>query len=526
MGSRRIAILGAGISGICTGIALKRAGIDTFTIFEKSDKLGGTWRDNTYPGAACDVPSSLYSFSFEPKTDWTRKWSPQPEIRDYLEHCAEKYDVLRAHPLRRPRSPARASTRRRRTWHLRTAAGEEIEADVLVSGTGQLNRPHVPDLPGLADFEGTQFHSARWNHDHDLAGEHVAVIGNAASAIQFIPEIAKTAAKVTIFQRSANWIDAAQRPRLHRQGEGELPPLPVPAARAALVRLRPARDALLRVPPRQLAREAHGERLPPSTSRSRSPIPTLREMLTPDYPIGCKRILISDDYYPALCRPNVEVVTSPIERVGRDAVRTRDGRVHRADVLILATGFETTSFLAPMQIEGRGGREARGGVARRRRGLPRPHRRGLPEPLHAVRPEHEPRPQLDHLHDRVPGELRRAAASASSSRATCACLDVSRATCRRATTRDLQRDLAQDRVGRRLQLVQDRVGQGHEQLVRLHGRLLAPHARSRAGATSAARSPAASPLREAAAARGAFASSRVTVLSSSNCRPCSGFMTS
>ena len=355
MGSRHIAILGAGISGICTGIALKRAGIDTFTIYEKSDKLGGTWLDNSYPGAACDVPSPLYSFSFEPNPDWTRMFSPQPEIRAYLEHCAEKYDVKR-HIRFGVEMAGATFDEARSTWHLRTAAGEEIEADVVVSGTGQLNRPHVPDLPGLADFEGTQFHSARWNHGHDLAGEHVVVIGNGASAIQFIPEIAKTAAKVTILQRSANWIV----PRMDRAFTDKTKenfrrfPFLLKALRWLVYSQLEMRFFAFRRDSWLSKRMEKGCR---QYLEEQIADPTLREILTPDYPVGCKRVLVSDDYYQALSRPNVEVVTSPIERIARDGVRTRDGRVHEADALIFATGFETTSFLAPMSIEGRGGKK-------------------------------------------------------------------------------------------------------------------------------------------------------------------------
>jgi cation diffusion facilitator CzcD-associated flavoprotein CzcO len=355
MGSRRIAILGAGISGICTGIALKRAGVHSFTIYEKSDKLGGTWLDNSYPGAACDVPSPLYSFSFEPNPDWTRMFSPQPEIRAYLEHCAEKYDVKRH--IRFGTEMAGATfDEASATWHLRTSSGETIEADVVVSGTGQLNRPHVPDLPGHADFEGTQFHSARWDHGHDLAGEHVVVIGNGASAIQFIPEIAKTAAKVTILQRSANWVV----PRMDRAFTDKAKenfrrfPFLLRALRWFVYLQLESRFFAFRRDSWLSRRMEKGCR---QYLEAQIADPTLREILTPDYPVGCKRILISDDYYQALCRPNVEVVTSPIERIGRDAVRTRDGRVHRADTLIFATGFETTTFLAPMQIEGRGGQK-------------------------------------------------------------------------------------------------------------------------------------------------------------------------
>jgi cation diffusion facilitator CzcD-associated flavoprotein CzcO len=355
MGSRRIAILGAGISGLCTGIALKRAGIHSFTIYEKSDKLGGTWYDNSYPGAACDVPSPLYSLSFEPNPDWTRMFSPQPEIQGYLARTAEKYGLL-SHIRFGTEISGASFDEAAGTWRLRTAAGEALEADVVVSGTGQLNRPHVPDLPGLGDFEGTQFHSARWNHRHELAGENVVVVGNGASAIQFIPEIAARVKQLTVLQRSANWViprnDFAFSERAKQRFRR------YPALLKALrwfvywqLELRFFgffRDSWLS---RRLEKGAR------DYLEAQIADPALRETLTPDYPIGCKRILISDDYYQSLCRENVRVVTSPIERILPDGVRTADGRVHPADTLIFATGFETTSFLAPMQIEGLGGRK-------------------------------------------------------------------------------------------------------------------------------------------------------------------------
>jgi cation diffusion facilitator CzcD-associated flavoprotein CzcO len=355
MGSRRIAILGAGISGLCTGIALKRAGIHSFTIYEKSDKLGGTWYDNSYPGAACDVPSPLYSFSFEPNPDWSRMFSPQPEIQRYLAGCAEKYGLL-PHIRFGTEVAAASFDEAAGTWRLRTAAGASLEADVVVSGTGQLNRPHVPDLPGLGDFEGAQFHSARWDHGHDLSGENVVVVGNGASAIQFIPQIAPQVQRLTILQRSANWVIPRQDFAFSERAKQRFRRFPM------LLRLLRwfvywqlelrffgfFRDSWLS---RRLERGAR------EYLEATVPDPALREALTPDYPIGCKRILISDDYYQSLCRENVEVVTSPIERVVPGGVRTADGRVHPADTLIFATGFETTSFLAPIQVEGLGGRK-------------------------------------------------------------------------------------------------------------------------------------------------------------------------
>ena len=347
---RSIAIIGSGFSGLCLGIQLKRAGIDDFTIFEQSDRLGGTWRENTYPGAACDVPSFLYCFSFEQKTDWSRKWSAQAEILAYMEHCARKYDLLPHVRFNTAIASARfdASVG---AWRLRTAAGEEEVAAVLVSGVGQLNRPNLPDLPGLDRFRGTRFHSARWDHAVDLSGQRVAVIGNAASAIQFIPAIAPRVGQLSIFQRSPNWMlprgDRAYSAREQRRFARW--PWLARLYRWWIYLLLEARFPMI-LANRVVAGGA--QRAAQRNLEEHIAEPRLRAALRPDYPIGGKRVLIADDYYPTLQRPNVALVTAPIAEVTADAVVTRDGAVHPADVLILATGFQTTAFLAPMHIEG------------------------------------------------------------------------------------------------------------------------------------------------------------------------------
>ncbi|HXX47944.1 MAG TPA: NAD(P)/FAD-dependent oxidoreductase [Myxococcota bacterium] len=350
-----VAILGAGVSGLCMAIQLKKAGIESFTLFEKSAKVGGTWFENVYPGAACDVPSHFYCYSFEPNPDWSHKFSGQAEIRDYLERTAEKYEIL-PHIRFGTEIAAASFDERAGRWRLRTTRGEEHSADVLVSGTGQLNRPHVPDLPGLAEFEGRQFHSARWDHGCDLAGKNVVVVGNGASAIQFIPKIAAVAKQVTILQRSPNWVvprgDYAYSERARR-----------------FFRRFPALARLYRwyfywqLEKNFMAFGGEGfmarffQKGASLYLRAAIPDPELREKLTPDYRVGCKRILIDDDFYPSLMRPNVAVETHAIERIERNGVRTADGVLHPADVLILATGFQATSFLSPIQIEGLGGRK-------------------------------------------------------------------------------------------------------------------------------------------------------------------------
>ena len=351
---RRIAIIGSGFSGLCLAIQLKAIGMHNLTIFEKSDRLGGTWRDNSYPGAACDVPSFSYCFSFEQKTDWTRKWSPQAEILEYMEHCARRYDLYQHIRFNTEIASAKWDDSEL-VWRLRTSAGEEIVADILVSGVGQLNRPATPEYAGCKDFRGIQFHSAKWRHDVDLTGMKVAVIGNAASAIQFIPQIAPKVAKLTIFQRSANWM-VPRGDRYYTEAEKER------------FRKHPWLARLYR----WLIWAQHemnwpvfaGNKFVASRMRSaaeenlRAAIsnPKLQKLLTPDYPIGGKRILIADDYYPALNRDNVELIADPIDHFSETAVVTKGGRAIDADVVIYATGFESTSFLAPMAIQGEGGR--------------------------------------------------------------------------------------------------------------------------------------------------------------------------
>ncbi|MEE9254694.1 MAG: NAD(P)/FAD-dependent oxidoreductase [Pseudomonadales bacterium] len=349
-----IAIIGAGISGICMGIQLKRAGIHNFTIYEKEAALGGTWRDNTYPGCGCDVPSYLYSFSFEQKADWARKFSSQGAILEYLEQCVEKYGlkphISLGNEITRARFIAEDGT-----WQMESARGDELLANVLVSGCGQLNRPLYPDIEGLDQFEGTCFHCARWDHDHDLRGERVAVIGNGASAIQFIPEIAPGLEHLTVFQRTPNWViprlDRAYSSAQHRWFRW-LPSVKRLYRCFIYLQLEsrwPAFSLGTRFAERfkQIVAAQMGARVADAR---------LRKDLIPEYPIGAKRVLISDDYLEAVQAPNVEVVTSPIARVTSSGVETLDGRSHRVDTIILATGFQSTRFLAPIEIEGKDGR--------------------------------------------------------------------------------------------------------------------------------------------------------------------------
>jgi cation diffusion facilitator CzcD-associated flavoprotein CzcO len=351
----RIAVLGTGFGGLGMAIRLKQAGITSFTIFEKAEGVGGTWRDNRYPGAECDVPSHLYSLSFAPKADWSRHYPEQPEILAYLEACTDKWD-LRPHIRFGTEIIAARFDDDEAVWHLETAAGDDVEVDVVVCGLGQLNRPAVPDIAGLDEFEGTVFHSARWDVGHDLAGERVAVIGNGASAVQFVPRIASRTERLTIFQRSANWVLPKKNPPFSALAKRIFAAVPFVdrAYRATIYLTFETRFFWFRRNSRfaRLIENAAGKYREEEVAD-----PELRAKLVPDYPIGCKRILAVSDYFSTLVRDDVDVVDTPIDRLTPTGVVTADGVEHPVDTVIFATGFESTSFLAPVEIVGRDGQK-------------------------------------------------------------------------------------------------------------------------------------------------------------------------
>ncbi len=351
---RRIAIIGSGFSGLCLGIQLKQTGLDSFTIFEKSDRIGGTWRENRYPGSCCDLPSMAYCFSFEQKTDWSRKWSPALEILAYMEHCVARYGLAPHLRLNTEIAHARFDGEAG-VWRLRTGAGEEITADVLVSGVGQLHRPYTPEIPGLDRFAGERFHSAHWNHGYDLEGKTVAVIGNAASAIQFIPPVAKQVKQLYVMQRSANWMLPRNDRAFTRAEKWLFRHVPF-MARLYRWRIWLRQEMMfpIFIGARGMARRAREMAL--AHMHAVISDPELRQALTPDYPIGGKRILISDNYYQTLVRDNVEVVNGGIDHLTEDAVVGRDGQARAVDAVILGTGFRSTEFLVPMSVEGLNGR--------------------------------------------------------------------------------------------------------------------------------------------------------------------------
>ncbi|BCJ36584.1 flavin-binding monooxygenase [Actinocatenispora thailandica] len=345
-------IVGAGFSGLGAAVRLRQAGRHDFVVLERADDVGGTWRDNDYPGAACDVPSHLYSLSFAPNPRWSRSFSPQPEIRQYLRDLVARYDLTPHLRLGHDLLEARWDEATAR-WRVRTGQGS-FTGRVLVLGTGPLSAPKLPAIDGLDDFAGTTFHSARWRHDHDLTGRRVAVIGTGASAIQFVPRIAGTVQRLTVFQRTPPWII----PRNDRPISGleqwlyqHLPPARL-AVRAGIYTARETLAVGMTLQPPLLDAVAALAR---GHLRRQVPDPALRDRLRPDYRIGCKRILLSDDFYPALARDNVELVTDSIDRIEPDAVRTADGRRHPVDTIVFGTGFEATRPPIAAAVTGRDG---------------------------------------------------------------------------------------------------------------------------------------------------------------------------
>jgi cation diffusion facilitator CzcD-associated flavoprotein CzcO len=352
-----IVIVGAGFGGIGMGIALKKAGYQDFVILDKARDLGGTWRDNQYPGCACDVPSPLYSYSFELNPDWSHLFAPQQEIWDYLRNCARKYR-LDEH-IRYGCAVERMDwDDRARRWNVETVQDGELRsyrARAVVSAAGALHLPSYPDIAGAGGFGGTAFHSARWDRSCELTGKRVAVIGTGASAIQFVPEVAKQAAQLSVFQRTPPWI--------HPRPDVEIPGRLRAAFRKAPLTARALRDVIyLAMEARAVGFAVNPKLMAPLEALGRSHLksqvtdPALRARLTPDYTIGCKRILLSSDYYPALQRPNVSLVTDQITGITEHGV-VAGAEEYPADVIIYATGFKVIESVTSLNVAGREGRK-------------------------------------------------------------------------------------------------------------------------------------------------------------------------
>jgi cation diffusion facilitator CzcD-associated flavoprotein CzcO len=347
-------VIGTGFSGLGMAIQLRKDGRDDFVVLEKAGDVGGTWRDNTYPGCACDIQSHMYSFSFAQNPDWTRSFSPQAEIWDYLREITDRYRLRDHIRFGVEVTGARWDADERR-WHVTTNAGD-YTARFVVAGIGALHIPNIPALPGIETFRGETFHSAHWNHDYDLTGKRVAVVGTGASAIQFVPRIAPDVAKLTIFQRTPPWI----MPK---------PDHPMPRWVKTLFRVVPGAQRLYRNAIYwMLEARAAGFNGHPALMRLASKIPLahmhrtikdpeLRRKLTPDYMMGCKRVLVANDYYPALTRDNVEVNTEGIRAVTERGIVDGEGRHHEVDAIIYGTGFHVTDAFDYLDVTGVGGRD-------------------------------------------------------------------------------------------------------------------------------------------------------------------------
>jgi cation diffusion facilitator CzcD-associated flavoprotein CzcO len=350
-----VIVVGTGFAGLGMAIQLRRDGREDFVVLEKADDVGGTWRDNTYPGCACDIQSHMYSFSFEQNPDWSRSFSSQREIWDYLRRVTGKYDLRRKIHFGVEMTGARWDTDEQR-WHVATASGAEYVARFLVAGTGALHIPHVPVLPGLDGFAGPAFHSANWNHDVDLRGKRVAVIGTGASAIQFVPKIAPRVAELHLFQRTPPWImpkpDHAipdwARALFHRV------PVVQRGYRNFLYWLLESRAMGFNGHPAMLR---FAERFARWNIERAIADPELRAKLTPDYAMGCKRVLVANDFYPALNRDNVHLVTDGVAEVRPNAIVDAAGVEHPVDVIIFGTGFHVTDAFDYLDLTGRDGRD-------------------------------------------------------------------------------------------------------------------------------------------------------------------------
>jgi cation diffusion facilitator CzcD-associated flavoprotein CzcO len=361
----QIAIAGAGLAGLGMAIALRRDGIEDFVVLERAEDLGGTWRDNTYPGCACDIASVLYSYADAQNPGWTRAFAPQPEIQAYIQDVARRHDLDRHIRYRHEVLGATWDDDAQR-WQIATSDGD-FTAEILISAVGALADPSIPDLPGLETFTGTVFHSARWDHGHNLAGRRVAVVGTGASAVQFVPEIQPKVAHLDVFQRTPPWVLARGNPVIPqswRRRFARHPRLMV-SLRGAVFSLYEAfhfgfqHPAVMKLAERRA--RAHIERQVAD--------PELRAKLIPDYRLGCKRVLGSDAWYPALTQDNVDVISAGIARVTADGIVDAQGVHHPVDTIIFATGFRVSDVPVSHRIRGRGGRL----LADRWQGSPQAH---------------------------------------------------------------------------------------------------------------------------------------------------------
>jgi cation diffusion facilitator CzcD-associated flavoprotein CzcO len=348
-----VVVIGAGMAGILSGVKLQEAGLTDFTIYEKADTLGGTWRENTYPGIACDVPSHLYSYSFAPNPEWSHVFSPGPEIRAYLEDVARRFDV---EGRIRFSTEVCDLTYEDGRWRVETSGGGTDTADVVIAATGVLHHPKYPDIEGLEDFGGAVFHSARWDHSVALEGARVGVVGTGSTAVQIVGSIADRVGELHLFQRTPQWVLPVPNDSVSEEERARY--------RADRAAMQARRDELAQAFSDNFANAVVDadsmqlqilQQLCEANLEGNVADPELRERLRPDYRAACKRLVISPNFYEAIQHPNARLVTEAIERVERDGVRTRDGELHELDVLVLATGFRVDRFMRPIEVTGRDG---------------------------------------------------------------------------------------------------------------------------------------------------------------------------
>ncbi|MAG29902.1 MAG: monooxygenase [Deltaproteobacteria bacterium] len=350
----RFIVMGAGMAGILSGIKLREAGFSDITIYEKADRIGGTWRENTYPGLTCDVDSHSYTYTFEPNPDWSHRFPPGDEIQAYFEATTTQYGVDEM--VRFNEEVVRCAHEGGR-WQLQMKSGLRDEADVVIAATGVLHHLNWPDIEGLDSFEGAMFHSARWDHDVPLDGQRVGIIGNGSTGVQIVSALAPRAAELYHFQRTAQWIMASENPAYTEEEKA--------AFRANPQLMRDIKEGFDRGEGLAKFSEALADAESPMMKEIEATVrenlensvqdAALRERLRPTYRAACKRMIFSPDYYEAIQHPNAELVTDPIERVERKGVRLESGRLIELDVLALATGFKADRFMRPMELIGRGG---------------------------------------------------------------------------------------------------------------------------------------------------------------------------
>ncbi len=348
----RVIIIGAGMAGIVSAIRLRQYGYENFVIYEKSDRLGGTWRENTYPGLACDVPAHLYTYSFEPNPDWSHTFAPGPEIQAYFERVAEKYNVIEKIRFNEGVPHCEFEDGK---WKIRTSTGREDEAEVIMAATGVLHHPKMADIPGLDSFGGACFHSARWDHSVELAGKRVGVVGTGSTAIQITTALVDKVSHLDLFQRTAQWVmpmdnvEYTEEEKAALRADGEA----LEAVRTQLdTEYQIFANAVIDADSRDM-KEIEAACL--ANLEDSVHDPELREKLRPDYRAACKRLIFSQDFYDAIQHPNAEVVTSGIKCIEPGGIRTEDDKLHELDVLVMATGFHANKFIRPTTVRGRGG---------------------------------------------------------------------------------------------------------------------------------------------------------------------------